>query len=57
MKITILDAFFKKPKKKEVNQCSKCRIEIPKDVAGCWNCGQILNENIRKLIKEDNLIA
>ena len=32
MKITILDAFFKKPKKKEVNQCSKCRIEIPKDV-------------------------
>ena len=57
MKITILDAFFKKPKKKEVNQCSKCRVEIPKDVAGCWNCGQILNENIRKLIKEDNLVA
>ena len=51
MKITILDTFFKKPAKKEVNQCSKCGTEIPKDIVGCWSCGQILNENIRKLIK------
>jgi hypothetical protein len=49
---TILEDFIEKPIKNETHICFNCGTEVPTNLVGCWNCGQILSKNIRKLIKK-----
>ena len=48
----ILDYFFKKSSNKDVAySCFSCGTEVPENLIACWNCGQVLDENIRNLVK------
>lgn len=52
MKISVLDSFIEKPDSSEnFKICYKCGTKVPKNLVACWSCGQVLNENIRKLAK------
>ena len=50
MKTSILDSFVEKSNNNEnFKICFKCGTKVPKHLVACWNCGQVLKENIRKL--------
>ena len=52
MKISILDSFVEKSNINEnFKTCSKCGTKVPNNLVACWNCGEVLKENIRKLAK------
>jgi DNA-directed RNA polymerase subunit N (RpoN/RPB10) len=35
----------------EAHRCFECGTEVPEHIVACWNCGVVLDENIRKLMK------
>jgi len=46
-----LDDFFKSDKKEEnIIVCEKCGTKMPEQVALCWHCGNVLDENLRRLM-------
>lgn len=48
-----LDDFFKSDKREEnIIVCEKCGMKMPEHVALCWHCGNVLDENLRRLMGE-----
>ena len=35
----------------EAHTCFECGAEVPEHIVACWNCGTVLDENIRRLMK------
>jgi hypothetical protein len=49
--------FFKKSTDNEyVNECINYGTIVPNHFFACWNCGQVLSENIRKLAKNEQAL-
>jgi DNA-directed RNA polymerase subunit RPC12/RpoP len=52
MTSVILDNFLEESMiKDDAYKCYECGTKVPEHLVACWNCGEILDENIRKLIK------
>jgi hypothetical protein len=52
MTTMILDNFIEKSVIKDnAHRCYECGTEVPEHIVACWNCGQILDENIKRLEK------
>jgi DNA-directed RNA polymerase subunit RPC12/RpoP len=52
MTTMILDNFVKTSSNKDVvYSCFRCGTEVPEHLVACWNCGQVLDENISSLVK------
>ena len=53
MKTLILDDFLKKtPDRDNVHKCFECGAEVPDHIVACWNCGHVLDDNIRNLVED-----
>jgi len=50
-----LDDFFKSDEKEEnIIICEKCGTKMPEHVALCWHCGNVLDENLRRLMVKEH---
>jgi len=48
----ILDNFIEESTPSDyLHRCFECGAYVPKHIVACWNCGEILDENIRNLMK------
>ncbi|MCW4014709.1 MAG: hypothetical protein NWF07_17210 [Candidatus Bathyarchaeota archaeon] len=52
MTTVVLDSFIEEPMtQNNVHTCFECGTQVPEHLVACWNCGQILDANIRRLGK------
>jgi hypothetical protein len=52
MKKKILDVFLNDGIKINEGVCSICGRVVPNHIAICWNCGQVLDKQLIKLMKQ-----
>ncbi len=49
-----LDEFLESSEKEEnIIVCEKCSTKMPEHVVLCWNCGSVLDENLKRLMGEE----
>ena len=51
MTTVMLDDFVEESIPEDVHKCFQCGAKVPDHVVACWNCGEILDKNIRRLMK------
>jgi hypothetical protein len=50
----VLDSFIEDSTiKNDVHTCFECGKQVPEHLAACWNCGEILDPNLRRLMKKE----
>jgi len=54
MTTVVLDGFVEDSMNNDdVYSCFKCGTQVPEHLVVCWNCGEVLDENIRRLSKKE----